>query len=93
MGRKQGEPTQRTPKRDERTKFGLPGEGGYEIPIPNRDTFRRNMEKVAPVVANDLEAPTGAYVPLRKRRKAGKGVTQEAVDSATQPGAGATNEG
>ncbi len=63
----------RTFEGDDRRKLDLPVEDGYEIPVPNRDTFLSSIEWIAPA--------------------AGKGVTQEAADSATQPEADATNEG
>lgn len=60
------QPTQRTPK-------------GAEIPIPTRGDVFRDLDKAAkPIVANDVDAPTGADVPLpgdakrKKRRSLGK---------------------
>jgi hypothetical protein len=48
VSKKRTEPTQHTPEGKERTKLGLPGEGGNEIPVPKRDDFMKNMEKAAP---------------------------------------------
>jgi hypothetical protein len=43
----QEDATQTTPEGDERDAVNLPGEGGHEIPVPSRDEFMRNLEKVA----------------------------------------------
>ena len=41
------EPTQKTPEGKERERMGLPGEGGYEIPVPKRGEIEDALAKVA----------------------------------------------
>ena len=53
-----------TPDGDER-RNGLPGEHGYEIPVPNRDTLLSSIEKVAPAAGEGVtqEAADSATQP------------------------------
>lgn len=39
--------TQTTPEGAEREALGLPGEGGYEIPVPERRTVMDALRKIA----------------------------------------------
>lgn len=39
--------TQTTPEGDERDALNLPGEGGYEIPVPKREDVMDALRKVA----------------------------------------------
>lgn len=41
------EQTQTTPEGAEREALGLPGEGGYEIPVPERRTVMDALRKIA----------------------------------------------
>jgi hypothetical protein len=45
--REDAEPTQTTPAGAERDELGLPGEGGAEIPVPERDDVFEAFRKVA----------------------------------------------
>ncbi len=41
------EPTQTTPEGAEREALGLPGGGGYQIPVPKREDCVERLRKVA----------------------------------------------
>lgn len=44
---RENEDTQTTPEGAERDALGLPGEGGYEIPVPKRKVVMDALRKVA----------------------------------------------
>lgn len=50
--------TQTTPEGDERDALGLPGEGGYEIPVPKRKDIMDALRKVTrPKSGNGSSSP------------------------------------
>lgn len=51
-----GEPTQTTPEGEAREYAGLPGEGGTEIPVPEREDVMDAFRKVAHADDEDADS-------------------------------------
>lgn len=47
LARMSDDPTQTTPEGEERERVGLPGEGGAEIPVPEREDVFAALRKAA----------------------------------------------